>query len=462
MIPLTLRDIAEITGGRLSGDPDIRIDGPVVTDSREAAPGSLYVARIGEHADGHSFIPAAHEGGARASLVTRDVETPAVVVEDVQAAFAALASEVVRRRVAAGMSVVGITGSSGKTTTKDLLAAVLEQHAPTVANVGSLNSEVGVPLTVCRVTEQTEILVLEMGARGLGHIDYLTGMAPPQVGVVLNVGSAHLGEFGSRETIGRAKSELVAALPEGGLAVLNADDDIVRGMVERTRARVCLVGRAADAEIRAENVILDARGAPSFDLLLDGQRRRVSLTLLGEHQVDNALAVVAVARHIGMSLDAVTAALESARPGSRWRMERHDRPDGVVIVNDAYNANPDSMSAALRTIARIERRGRAVAVLGAMYELGADSVAEHRRMGALAAELGYDTLVAVGLDAGAIADGTADHPGSDVEVYRADTVDHAATFLENYLDPGDVVLLKSSRDAGLRLLGDALTQEART
>ncbi len=470
MIPLTLGEIAEVTHGTLLAPDEtaaatlasLVVDGPVVTDSREAGPGSLYVARVGEHADGHTYIPAAAEAGAVAALVTTPGGAlPAVLVDDVQEAFAALAREVVKRQVADGLVVVGITGSSGKTTTKDLLAHVLGSHAETVANLGSLNSEVGVPLTICRITPSTRILVLEMGARGVGHVHYLTQMAQPRIGIELNVGSAHLGEFGSRAVIAQAKSELVAALPSDGLAVLNVDDDLVRGMAPATTARIRTTGRSEQAEVRATDIALGPTGAASFTLHVDGERREVRMGLLGEHQVDNALAVVAAALEVGMSLDDIVARLADARLGSRWRMERHERADGVVIVNDAYNANPDSMSAALRTLARMERRGRAVAVLGAMYELGPDSVEEHRRMGRLAAELGIEALVAVGPDAAAIADGAQSADLGGPQVQRVDTLDSAQALLENLVAPGDIVLLKSSRDAGLRLLGDRLIgQEA--
>lgn len=465
MIPMTLAEIAEVTGGRLvAGEPDLVVDGPVVTDSREAAAGSLYVARIGEHADGHVYAAAAAGAGAVAALVTREItELPAVLVADVQEGFAALASHVVERQVReAGLVVVGVTGSSGKTSTKDLLAHVVSGHVPTVANVGSLNSEVGVPLTVCRITPSTRVLVLEMGARGVGHIDYLASMAHPRVGVVLNVGSAHLGEFGSRETIARAKSELVSALPEDGLAVLNADDGLVRAMAQVTKAPVVLTGRHERADVRATDISLDTTGAPAFTLHLAGAAYPVTMSLLGEHQVDNALAVLAVAHHLGMAPETIVERLASAVPGSRWRMERTERADGVVVVNDAYNANPDSMSAALTTLARMERRGRAVAVLGAMFELGADSAAEHARTGALAAEQGIDVVVVVGdgPDLDALADAAS---AGGARVLRAGDLDDAQALLESELADGDVVLLKSSNSAGLRHLGDRLTgQEVRS
>ncbi len=469
MIPLRLAQLARVTGGRVggpagaSGEPpqDVLVDGPVVTDSREAGPGGLYVARIGEHADGHRFVPQAADAGAVAALVTQPVEgLPYVLVDDVQEAFAALATHVVES--IDGLVVVGITGSSGKTTTKDLLAAVLAEHAPTVANVGSLNSEVGVPLTVCRAEPDTRFLVLEMGARGVGHIRYLTDMTHPRVGVVLNVGSAHVGEFGSREVIARAKAELVESLPAGGLAVLNADDDLVTTMPVAPGARVVRTGRGPGADVRALDVALDAGGAPAFTLSLAGERVPVHLQLLGEHQVDNALAVAAVAAEAGMSAAGIGAALSAARPASRWRMERHERRDGVTILNDAYNANPESMSAALHTLAHIGG-SRTWAVLGGMLELGPGGPQAHARMGELARALGVDEVLAVGDLARPIADAAAGQAGGQDPAYartRARWVhDNQAAFevLDAELREGDVVLLKSSRDSGLRVLGDRLS-----
>ena len=383
MIALSLTEVARVTGGSLALPPGVDpgsvvVDGPVVTDSRESGPGGLFVARSGEHADGHDFVPAAVERGCVAALVTRPVEgVPCVVVADTQDAFAALAREVVRRLPA--MAVVGITGSSGKTSTKDLLGTVLATAGPTVAPVGSYNSEVGVPLTVCRVTEDTRFLVVEMGARGIGHVDYLARMAPPHVGVVLNVGTAHVGEFGSRAAIATAKSELVAALPADGLAVLNADDPAVRAMATVTTARVRLVGEADDADVRATDVSLDAGGRASFTVHTPQGSRAVHLGLVGRHHVGNALAVVAVATELGLSLESTCAALESARPVSRWRMEVVERADGVTLVNDAYNANPDSMRAALTALQRMGEGRRTWAVLGTMLELGDESDALHAR-----------------------------------------------------------------------------------
>ena len=483
MIPLSLREIAQVTGGHVHPDTaevrELRITGTVVTDSREVGPGGLYVARRGEHADGHDYLAAAAAGGAVAALTNRVVdELPCVVVEEdparlserpdrppydaVTRAFAALGREVVDRCTAhGGLRTVAITGSSGKTSTKDLMAQVIERLGPTLAPEASYNSEVGVPLTVCRLTEDTAYLVAEMGASGEGHIAHLTRIAPPQVSVVLNVGSAHLGEFGSREAIGTAKSEIVQGLPEGGLAVLNADDDVVAAMAEvaaSVGARTLLVGRSAHADVRATDVTVDQDGRASFTLHGPGAPEDgvpVTLRLVGEHHVANALAVAAVAVEWGMPWEQVAVALGTAEPRSRWRMEVTEREDGVVVVNDAYNANPDSMRAALRTLASMRRPGgRTIAVVGGMLELGEGTLAEHQGVGATAAGLGIDSLVAVGDLAAPAAAAYLDSGGREA---LAVPDRHAArTHLETVLRHGDVVLLKSSRDSGLRLLGDEL------
>jgi UDP-N-acetylmuramoyl-tripeptide--D-alanyl-D-alanine ligase len=463
MIPLTLSEVARLTGGRLHGITEdvagaVVIDGPVVTDSREAGPGGLYVARVGESLDGHDFVGAARDAGALAALTTREAEgLPCVVVDDIQEGFAALARGVLAARP--DLTVIGITGSSGKTSTKDLLAAVLATVGPTVAPVGSLNSEVGVPLTVCRVAPDTRYLVVEMGARGIGHIEYLTTIAPPRIGVVLNVGAAHVGEFGSREAIGRAKAELVAALPPDGVAVLNADDPVVAAMARSTTARTVLVGTPPGAAVRALDVVLDEQGRPCFTAVAgpESAEARVCLPLHGEHHVANALAVIAVALECGLPLDEVGRALEAARPASRWRMEVTHRADGVTIVNDAYNANPDSMRAALKALAAMGRGRRTWAVLGSMLELGEESTREHDAVGRLAVRLNISRLVVVGEAARPMATG-AQHEGSwGQEVVWVPDAEGAEQLLAQELQDGDVVLFKSSRDAGLRWLGDRVS-----
>jgi UDP-N-acetylmuramoyl-tripeptide--D-alanyl-D-alanine ligase len=462
MIPMPLRDVAVLTDGSLHPVErgGVVVDGHVVTDSREAGPGSLYVARVGEHADGHAYVGPARDRGAVAALTSRVIdELPCVVVDDVQTAFGRLARGVVDR--ATGLTVVAVTGSSGKTSTKDLLAQVLRAAGETVAPVNSLNGEIGVPLTVCRVTPATRFLVAEMGARGVGHLAYLTTIAPPDVAVVLNVGVAHVGEFGSKGAVAQAKGELVEALRPDGLAVLNADDPEVAKMRSRTQARVVTVGTRADADIRAADVRLDALGHASFVVEVpNGGRAKVELQLSGAHHVGNALAVVATALECGLGLDLVATALSAARAASRWRMEIHERPDGVTVVNDAYNANPDSMRAALEALRSIGRaaqpRRRTWAVLGEMLELGDLSRSEHQRVGGWASALGVDRLLVVGERARPISDGAVGSTGGHTEVTVVNDADDAYELLQAHLRSGDVVLLKSSRDAGLRWLGDRL------
>lgn len=471
MIALTLAQLVTATGGTLVGPREsglVVIDGPVVTDSRAAGPGGLYVARMGEHADGHDYVAAAAQAGAVAALTSRPVpevpSMPCIVVDDVQTAFGVIARAALKQAGADGFGpvVVGVTGSSGKTSTKDLLAQVLGCAGETVAPVNSLNGEIGVPLTVCRITPATRFLVVEMGARGVGHIRYLTTIAPPRIGVVLNVGTAHVGEFGGRDAIATAKGELVEALPAGGLAVLNADDPAVVGMAARTQARVVRVGEGPEAEIRATRIRLDHQGRAAFILTTPEGTADVRLALHGRHHVGNALAVVAVALGCGMPLAAVVDALESSSPVSRWRMEVTERPDGVTVVNDAYNANPDSMTAALAALAAMTRpeghaHRRSVAVLGEMLELGPDARSAHEAVGAEVTAQRLDVLVTVGRGAEAIADGAVGAVGAEArhpETHRVSDADAAYTLLREKLRPGDVVLFKSSNAAGLRWLGE--------
>ncbi len=461
MIPLSLDEIARATGGRVhpAHAASILVETAVVTDSREAIAGSLYVARMGEHADGHDYVANAAAAGAVAALTSHEVsDLPCVIVDDVGDAFAAVGRAVVDLCVAAdGLKVVGITGSSGKTSTKDVMAQVLGRLGRTLAPHASYNSEVGVPLTVCRLQPETEFLVAEMGASGVGHIEYLTKIAPPDVAVVLNIGSAHLGEFGSREAIADTKAALVRALNSDGLAVLNADDPMVRGMARHSAAPVLLVGQGPEAQVRADDVVLNARGQASFAMTLPGHDQvQVNLALHGEHHVGNALSVAAVAHLWGMAPQQIADALGQAVAQSRWRMEVSQRPDGITIVNDAYNANPESMRAALLALRAMRAGGRAIAVVGEMRELGADSAMEHERVGEFAAELGIDDLVAIGPEAAPAA--RAFKTAQPDRGRQIDEVERARPILESMLVHGDVVLLKSSRDSGLRHLGDALAQ----
>lgn len=466
MIALSLAEIADITGGRPHDipDPSVRITGPVVIDSRQVEPGSLFAAFAGEQVDGHDYAERAVAAGAAAVLAARPVGVPAVVVPDVEKALGALARAVVERL---GTDVVALTGSAGKTSTKDLIAQVLQSHAPTVWTPGSLNNEIGLPLTALKATEETRHLVLEMGARGIGHINYLTGLTPPRIGLVLNVGTAHIGEFGGREQIAQAKGELVEALPaaaDGGIAVLNADDPLVRLMSARTKARTVLFGEAEDADVRATGVRMTPGGQPSFTLHTPTGCGEVTLRLYGEHHVSNALAAAAVAHVLGMSTEEIATALSGAGTLSRWRMEVTERADGVTIVNDAYNANPESMRAALRALAAMggaarANGGRTWAVLGPMAELGDASLAEHDAVGRLAVRLNVSKLVAVGgreaswLQLGAYNEGSWGEESVHVSDAQA-----AVDLLRSELRPGDVVLVKASRSIGLERVALALLE----
>jgi len=469
VIPLSLTEITGLVGGQPHDipDPDLKVTGPVVIDSREVRPGSLFAALPGERVDGHDYARGAVEAGAVAVLATRPVSTPdapvpAIVVPDVVAAMGAIARAVVERL---GTTVVALTGSAGKTSTKDLIAQLLQRHGPTVWTHGSFNNEIGLPLTALRADTTTQHLVLEMGARGKGHIRYLTDLTPPRIGLVLNVGTAHIGEFGGREQIAEAKGELVEALPsaeDGGVAVLNADDPLVRAMASRTKARTVLFGETEDAQVRASNVRLADGGRPAFTLHTPTGCGDVTMRLYGEHHVSNALAAAAVAHETGMSVDEIAVALSEAGQLSRWRMEVTERSDGVTVVNDAYNANPESMRAALRALAAMgaaQPGRRTWAVLGPMAELGDESLAEHDAVGRLAVRLNVSKLVAVGgreaawLDMGAKNEGSWGEESVHVSDVRA-----AVDLLRSELRPGDVVLVKASRSVGLEQLAQALLE----
>ncbi|OLB65758.1 MAG: UDP-N-acetylmuramoyl-tripeptide--D-alanyl-D-alanine ligase [Actinobacteria bacterium 13_2_20CM_2_72_6] len=449
MINISLAEVAAAVGGRLiAADPATRVTGPVEYDSRLVAPGGLFVAFPGEHADGHDYAAAAHAAGAVAVLGTRPVPpgerpVPLILVDDAREAMAALARAVVERLP--NLTTVGLTGSSGKTTTKDMVAQLLTGLGRTVAPAGSLNNELGYPYTVLKAGTETRYLVLELGARGLGHIRYLCDIARPRIGVVLNVGVAHLGEFGTVEAIAQAKGELVEALPPRGLAVLNADDPRVRAMAGRTAARVVLVGEAEDAEVRATDVALDERGRAAFTLVTPEGSAPVQLAVTGRHQVGNALAAAAVAREVGLPPDELAAGLGRLRLVSTRRMDVFDRADGVTVIDDSYNANPASTAAALRALAALARGRRGIAVLGYLAELGEYERAGHEEVGRLAAELGVGLLIAVGAPAAPIHDGAAAVASWGGKSVRVPDQEEAVALLRGELRPGDVVLVKGSR-----------------
>lgn len=471
MIPLSAPEVAAATGGRLVGRAaGARVTGPVVVDSRLVEPGALFVALPGERTDGHDHAAAAVAAGASLVLAAREVTgadgepLPAVVVDDVTEALGELARDVLARLRASGEAaptVLAVTGSVGKTTTKDVLAQVLAGAGPTVWPERSFNNEIGLPLTVLRADPTTRYLVLEMGASGLGHIDYLTRIAPPDVAAVLVVGTAHVGEFGGVDAIARAKAEIVAGLRPGGTAVLNADDARVSAMAATAPADVVTFGRRADADVRAEDVRLDEHGRASFTLRAAGAAAPVRLLLVGEHHVHNALAAAAAALAAGLDVAVVADALGRARALSPHRMQVTERADGVTIIDDSYNANPDSMRAALKALAIAGRGRRTVAVLGEMLELGADHVRAHDEIGRLVVRLDVDRLLVVGEGARALHLGATQEGSWGDESALVPDLDAAEAWLEAELRPGDVVLVKSSQGAGLWRLADRLTQAVR-
>jgi len=457
MIELALSEIAELTGGVLHGE-DVRVTGTVVIDSRAAGSGSLFVALVGENSDGHDYASVAVAAGAVGVLGQRPVEdVPTVVVPDTVEALGLLARGVLRHLPDA--TVIGVTGSSGKTSTKDLIAQVLTRRGATVAPAGSFNNEIGHPLTVLKADRDTRYLVLEKSARGVGHIAYLTRIAPPGIGVVLNVGTAHLGEFGSQAVVAEAKGELVEALTGEGTAILNADDPLVRAMAARTAARIVLYGRVPDAMIRATDEWYDEEGRARFSMVTPEGTLPVTLRLHGAHAVSNALAAAAVARETGMPLHEIAEALSEAVQVSRWRMEVTHRADGVTVINDAYNANPESMRAALDALGRLSRGRRSYAALGAMAELGTASVAEHEKIGQHAARSGVTALIAVGTAAAPLLEGAKQVGSWTGECVQVDDVATAAAVLGERLRPQDVVLVKGSRVAGLERLAQALLED---
>ncbi|GAA4599963.1 UDP-N-acetylmuramoyl-tripeptide--D-alanyl-D-alanine ligase [Actinoplanes octamycinicus] len=444
MISLSLAEIAGITGGRLVGTDGAEVvTGAVEYDSRKVGPGGLFVAFAGEKVDGHEFGRQVVEAGAAGVLGTRDAGVPGVVVEDQLDALAKLAHEVLARLPE--LTVVGLTGSSGKTTTKDFIGQLLSRLGPTVALPGSLNNELGFPYTVLQADEKTRFLVLEMGARGIGHIRYLTGIARPSIGVVLNVGAAHLGEFGSMEGTALAKGELVEALPESGVAVLNADDPLVSAMASRTVARVIQVGERESAGLRAVDVTVDSLGRASFVLESGGESGNVRLGVAGRHQVANTLAAAAVALTAGMAFPDLVTALGEVGIVSGRRMDVVERPDGVTVIDDSYNANPSSTAAALHALAAMGAGKRTTAVLGYMAELGEHEVSGHAEAGRLAAGLGVDRLIAVAENARPILDGAAEVGAWRGTAHFAADQAAAIEILQADLRADDVVLVKGSR-----------------
>ncbi len=453
MVPLTIGEAAAACGGRVEhADPRTTLTG-VSIDSRVVRPGDLFVALPGRHTDGHVFAGDAVARGAAAVLVRAGAEgTPAIRVADPLAALAAVAGAV---RGGSRATVVAITGSNGKTTTKHLTAAAVASCRRVVASYGSYNNEIGVPLTICSLELDSEVLVSEIGSRGRGHIAAMVPVLRPHLGVVTNVGRAHLELFGSLDGIALAKAELVESLPTGGTAVLNADDERVAAMAARTRAAVVTFGTSSGADVRGESIELDAGALARFEVAIGGDRAKVALQIPGEHMVGNALAALAVATLLDVPLDAAAAAVSDA-PAPAWRMEVRDSHLGFTVVNDAYNANPTSAAAALRALAAMSGGRRSWAVLGEMAELGPEAGREQDRLGRLAVRLGIRRLIAVGEGARPACEAARLEGMSPEEAVSVADVEAAALLILARAEPGDVVLLKGSRVAGLERIAGIL------
>ncbi|MGW1275519.1 UDP-N-acetylmuramoyl-tripeptide--D-alanyl-D-alanine ligase [Streptomyces tsukubensis] len=458
MEPMTLTAVATVTGGQLTDvpDPTALVTAPLVFDSRNATPGSLFLALAGDRTDGHAFAADAIRAGATAAFTTRPVGAPAIVVDDVLAAAARLAEHLLRECFTDTL-VIAITGSAGKTSTKDLIAQILSaggSDGSIVATEQSFNNEIGLPTTVSRATKQTLYLVLEMGARHPGDIRALTEIARPTVSVVTNVGTAHLGEFGSQDKIAEGKGEIIEALPAHGLAVLNADDPRVLAMRDRTSARVLTFGLAPDAEIRATDIAFDDQGRGRYTLITPDGSAPVHLRVPGVPQISNSLAAAAVAHEAGYDVEETADLLSAATAQSRWRMETTEREDGVTVINDAYNASPDSVHHALKTLTAMGRASgrRTIAVLGKMNELGDGSRTAHEEVGQIAAAEGVDQLLAIGGDEARWMQQAA----TGITAVHLPDQDTALDLLNRTLQPRDIVLIKASRGVELQQLADAL------
>jgi UDP-N-acetylmuramoyl-tripeptide--D-alanyl-D-alanine ligase len=461
MIPISLADMASIVGGRLvaSVSPDHVVTGTVHTDSRLVAAGSIFFALPGAVTDGHLFAEAAAANGAALVIAERELglAVPTIVVPDGYQALASLAREVVARVRSAGtLSVVAVTGSNGKTTTKNLLRAILEKQGPTVAPNGSFNNHVGAPISMLGIDESTRYLIVEMGASGAGEIARLISIARPDIGIVLKVGLAHVGEFGGIDAVQRAKSEMVTDLSGDAIAILNADDHRVAAMAELTRATVRWFGLSERADLWATDIEATVAGT-SFTLVVGETRMPVQLRILGEHHVNNALAALSAARELGVDLGEAIEAIEAVPRAERWRMELLHPASGAVVINDAYNASPDSMVAALKTLAQLRGPSdRSIAVLGEMAELGEYADEEHDRIGRLAVRLNVQKLIVVGHGARHIHNAAGLEGSWDGESVLVETPEEAYDLLRDNLGAGDIVLVKSSKSANLRFLGDRL------
>ena len=451
MIPLMASAIAQIVGGVLYGS-DIEVTQPPVLNSNLATPGSMCLALVGEKVDGHLFVGDAFVHGAVLALVSRQVEERCIVVPDVTKALGLLAMHI--RDQLPKLIVIGITGSQGKTTTKDLLTHLLSSVASTIAPIGNFNNELGVPLTLLQCTTETKYCILEMGARHEGDIRALCQISRPNIGVVLKVGSAHLGEFGSVEAIARTKSELIASLDPDAIAILGLYDSFTPDMARLHEGKIIYFGETSKAQVRAADIEV-REGRAHFDLVTPQGRAAVGLRIVGLHQISNALAVAAIGSALALPLDLIAGSLSTAQMLSKWRMEIHELDD-LLLINDAYNASPESMEAALRVLALYaqERGGQSWAFLGKMHELGESSTQEHGDIGTLALELGIDHLVCVG----APEYGLRLRDQHVITVHVCDNMLSAQVLARN-ISRGDVILVKASRSEKLEELASSIERQ---
>ena len=453
MHSLTLGEVARITGGELHGDADIIVTS-VTTDTREILTGSLFGAIVGQRYDAHELVADATTSGAVAVLGSRIVDAPCVVVSNrtsvdpVINAIGKLAEH--ERSLLSGVNVIGVTGSSGKTSTKDIIGQLLSHHGNTFAPAGSPNNELGLPMTILNAPAMTKNLVLEMGMRGRGHIQYLCDIAEPTMAVVTNVGHAHVGEVGSIDDIATAKAEIVEALASNGIAILNADDERVFAMKGRTQAHVVTYGFSDQSHVRATHMQVHNDGTTGFTVLVAGQQVDVVLPLIGAHNVSNALAAIAVGLATGMTLDQCAQALATVELKSKWRMERHNLARGITLINDAYNANPDSMKAAIDSLAAFTDAHESWLVISGMHELGTASDELHREIGRYAVQRGINHIIVIGSTA---------KPAADEVGQRAVWVpdlNAAGDYINKTLSDNDVILIKASRSEGLEVLAQEL------
>ena len=463
MIELLASQIASDCEGRLIG-ADALVTGSVETDSRLVSAGSLFVCKPGEVTDGHLFAPSAIESGAVALIVERelDLAVAQIVVADAVVALGMLAKRVLERiRENSDLQVIGITGSNGKTSTKNMLRAILSEHGQTVAPIESYNNEVGAPISILKANLETKYLVVELGAGGIGSIDYLARIAKPNIAVELKVGLAHAGEFGGIETTAQIKAELVRALEPSATLIYNSDDALVSAMPALTEAKSISFGTNDEASYRISNQELSISGTSCTVTYPDGAELDLQLHILGEHQLMNATAALAVADVLGFSRPSAIAALEQLELAERWRMQLLRSSSGWFVINDAYNASPDSMKAALQTLAQLGRQGhRTIAVLGEMAELGEYSAQEHDSIGRLVVRLNIDQLVVIGSGAKLIHMGASQEGSWDGESKYFDSIAEGLAAVREMLEPNDIVLVKSSKSANLRHLGDDLMEVA--